>query len=828
LEGGIWRYNLRSNRVEVICHGTTNPWGHDFNEFGDLFFINTVNGHLWHGIHGAHFNRPFTLDPNPNVYATIDQHADHYHFDTGQHWTKSRDGAANDFGGGHAHCGLMIYQESTWPESYRGSLMTLNFHGRRANRENLIRRGTGYVGTHGDDFFKSDDKWFRGMEMSAGPDGNVFVLDWSDLGECHEHTGVHRNSGRVYKISVTADQQRPLVAARLDVLASDDVARMGGLVLGTDRWFSHQAMLRLCELKRKGFDMSPLKKLFSKQDSLDAVTHCRVLWLSHLTSLDEEIFEPSRLNITDHDRVRVVTLRQAFENCPIDDVYGPNMACRAAWPLIMDDTREFVDEMGKLHLEDSPVLRLEVASILQRLPESLRTRAAMNLLKISGDRDEGDHNMAKMIWFGIMHRASTHPHEMVAVAAASDIPEATTYIARSLAEQVDTAPNAFRSLLNLGVQKYRLENDPLARLWCNAMLTGIEQGIIGVRRVDKPDAWPELRTLILAASPDRQRLVDQLDALFGEGQSVEQLQAILDNNNADPLERLAAFKGLVAAWHQDGSQDATVAARLAAAARPLIGDARVNLAAAESLATIEHADVARVLIDNHGRFRWPLRASVVSLLCARATFATALIERLEQGKFDKDAINASHVRSIVSLGNEDLTQRLEAVWGRVRETPGERRDEITRLQSMLTPARLRQADLHAGRALFDRSCAACHKMFGNGETVGPDLTGAQRGSLEYLLGNIVDPDAVVGADYRATKILTDDGRLLVGLVTSRNRRTLTIASAARTETISLDDIEEELPTETSPMPSGLLQPLSDDEIANLIGYLQSPTQVAAN
>jgi len=68
-----------------------------------LFFINTVNGHLWHDFPGAHFVRPHTLDPNPRAYALIDQHADHWHFDTATGWQKSREGAANDLGGGHAH-----------------------------------------------------------------------------------------------------------------------------------------------------------------------------------------------------------------------------------------------------------------------------------------------------------------------------------------------------------------------------------------------------------------------------------------------------------------------------------------------------------------------------------------------------------------------------------------------------------------------------------------------------------------------------------------------------------------------------------------------------
>jgi len=113
IRGGIWRFHPQRQVVEALTQGTTNPWGHDWNDVGELFFINTVNGHLWHAIPGAHFVRPHTLDGNPFCYQLIDMHADHWHFDTGKSWTDSRHGAANDYGGGHAHVGMMIYQEST-------------------------------------------------------------------------------------------------------------------------------------------------------------------------------------------------------------------------------------------------------------------------------------------------------------------------------------------------------------------------------------------------------------------------------------------------------------------------------------------------------------------------------------------------------------------------------------------------------------------------------------------------------------------------------------------------------------------------------------------
>ncbi len=230
LRGTIWRYHPQRKTVEVLSSGCTNPWGHDWNEHGELFFINTVNGHLWHDFAGAHFVRPHTIDPNPRAYTLIDQHADHWHFDTAEGWSKSRAEKATALGGGHAHVGMMIYLGDNWPAEYRGHLFTLNLHGLRANQEILERSGSGYVGRHGADFFFCGDPWFRGMELSYGPDGGVVVLDWSDTGECHESTGVHRTSGRIYKITY-GEPKRSEVG---------DLAKLGRkpVAKSTPRWSS--------------------------------------------------------------------------------------------------------------------------------------------------------------------------------------------------------------------------------------------------------------------------------------------------------------------------------------------------------------------------------------------------------------------------------------------------------------------------------------------------------------------------------------------------------------------------------------------------------------
>ncbi len=135
LRGGVWRYHPVRKQFEAVCHGTTNPWGHDWDRHGEAFFINTVNGHLWHTIAGAHLERPHTINANPLVYEPIEMHADHWHFDTGKGWTDSRKagGAHDRLGGGHAHVGMTIYLGRQWPAAYQGRLFTLNQHGRRMN-----------------------------------------------------------------------------------------------------------------------------------------------------------------------------------------------------------------------------------------------------------------------------------------------------------------------------------------------------------------------------------------------------------------------------------------------------------------------------------------------------------------------------------------------------------------------------------------------------------------------------------------------------------------------------------------------------------------------
>jgi putative heme-binding domain-containing protein len=127
--------------------------------------------------------------------------------------------------------------------------------------------------------------------------------------------------------------------------------------------------------------------------------------------------------------------------------------------------------------------------------------------------------------------------------------------------------------------------------------------------------------------------------------------------------------------------------------------------------------------------------------------------------------------------------------------------------------------------VFNQLCASCHRLYGSGGQIGPDLTGAGRQNLDYLLSNILDPSATVAADFRMWVVVLDDGRVLNGIVIAQTPKTITLQTAKEKIPLARSDIETTQPSTASLMPDGLLQPLSEKQIRDLISYLMTQSQV---
>lgn len=792
LRGTLWRFHPTRRVVEVLSSGATNPWGHDWDEHGELFFINTVNGHLWHGIVGAHLKRAHTIDPNPRAYELMEQHADHWHFDTRRTWQDSRDGAANALGGGHAHVGMMIYQGTNWPAEYRGGLFTLNFHGRRANRERLERDGSGYVGRHAPDFFISSDPWFRGIDIGCGPDGGVFVLDWSDTGECHNSTGVSRTSGRIYKI-VHGEPRRDAPSDLFDARGRDLAAWQAH----PNEWLVRQSRLELVRRAGEGHPLTHgIENLRAMLDSHpDVRAKLRALWtLYSLGAADRGLLESLLKHESEH--LRVWAVRLLTDDWPLDTVLSrrPARAERADPDLV----RRLVQQA---RADVSGLVRLVLASTLQRLPIAQRVELATALVEHA--EDAADPNLPLLVWYGLIPVAEAAPRELAELALRCEWPTTRRLIARRLAEDIERRPAPLDTLLVAAGDK------PAA--FRGDILDGMAQALRGWRRAARPAAWASFAaTAAGAGGADLQKRVRDLDVLFGDGRALADVRALALDPRADLAARQAALEALIAARPAD----------LREICERLLRVRFLNPAAARGLGQFDGDDVAELIATAYGTFFHPSERSVaIDVLVTRPTFAGVLLSHVEKGQIPRAALTPFHVRQMRSLGSAKLNWRLDSIGGERRESAAETRAAIARLKAELSPAVLAAADLAAGRRVFAQLCSACHTLNGEGGSLGPDLTGSQRDNLDYLLENIMAPGAVVSEDYRLTIVHLKDGRTLNGFIPARTDRTLTVRSMAETITVDRTEIERIEESSGSIMPEGLIETLTSDQRRDLIAYL---------
>jgi putative membrane-bound dehydrogenase-like protein len=674
LNCGIFRYNPRRHTVEVVLHGGTNSWGMDWDANGELFWINTVINHLWYGIPGAYYDRMFGAHLNPHVYETIKPKADKYHFVMCAYkWSDIRKGVTartSELGGGHAHIGCVIYQGGVWPKEYEGKLFTANLHGRRINMDILEREGCGFVGRHGADFMLCEDPWFRALDLSTGPDGNVFVIDWSDAGECHDSDGVHRTSGRIYKISYGAAQK----------LEPFDVSKMNG------------AALTEAAARHRGNNW----------------------WARMIANVRHEIQDER----------------------PLPPMADANSA----------------DGLGRLRL----------ASSLQRRPLAERFPIATALAAHA--EDANDLQQPLMIWYGIEPAVVPHAREAVALAISSKLPTVRRLIMRRLAEEIEQSPGPVNELLSAAMPVDGRED----------VVRGLSEALKGFSQVAKPQAWDAFVAALGSRQPD---LVRDLSLVFGSGRAADELVALIKDPEGDANARRAALQSLLRNPKPEHFQ----------VVRGLINDKVLGAAARLGCARFAAAEVPKALLAN-----WPssqeLRMANVTALSSRVAWAKELLAYVEKHPGVREDITPFQARQLRNLGDEALTQQLTRVWGEVRETPAARKEEFARWQALLTPAALATADVSKGKQLFTATCAVCHKLHGEGGAIAPDLTGSDRRNLNYLLENIIDPSAVVPADYRLSVIELKDGRTVTGVIPEQTEKSITVQTPAERITVPRAEI----------------------------------------
>ncbi|MCB1122305.1 MAG: PmoA family protein, partial [Verrucomicrobiae bacterium] len=434
IDGGIWRYHPIKDRFEVMAHGFSNPWGLDFDDHGQAFISACVIPHAWHPIQGGYFHRQSGTHINPYVYSDIQTIGDHRHRS--------------------AHGGARVYLADLLPEKYHNRLFMANIHEHALLSDILVPKGSGFVAKHGDDTVLANDPQWIGFSLEIGPEGAIYMLDWHDADICGND--VHdKDTGRVYRL---APDNTPYPTHFNLAEKSDN--ELVDLQLDKNDWYVRHARVLLQQRAAEG------KLSSSVHDRLWAMFHnqkddgrkLRALWALHVTG--------------------------GAANDQLVGLLGHKAEYVRAWAiqLLCEDKNPGKKALAQFKKmapsESSPVVRLYLASALQRIPQADTWDVAEGLL--SHGKDADDHNLPKMIWYGVEPLVPTDPVRAMEMAASSRIPLVTQYISRraTSGKLLDAVVGALTNTNSNTVRKVLLE--------------GMRDGLLGQRDLTAPRGWQSL------------------------------------------------------------------------------------------------------------------------------------------------------------------------------------------------------------------------------------------------------------------------------------------------------------------------------------------------
>ena len=785
MNAAVWRYHPTRHVFEVFAHGTSNPWGVDFNDRGHAFITACVIPHLYHVIQGARYQRQGGRHFNPYTFDDIKTIADHAHYvgNIRDHawWGHEPDvnHSTSEAGGGHAHCGAMIYLGDNWPDHFRDSIYFNNIHGNRVNNDILERRGSGYVGRHGKDLLLANDRWYRGINLKYGPDGTVHLIDWYDPNACHRTNPEiwDRSNGRVYRLSY--GDVAP-VSVDLSKLSNIELAK---LQLHKNEWYVRMSRRLLQERATNGgVDEIQDVLLEILTHNSDVTRRLRALWTLHAVGkLDAQVLRA--LMFSDDESLRAWSIQIALES-----------------HLISGNFLELLKDIAET--DKSSLVRLYVASALQRLSHDQRWEIAERLTQ--HETDARDHNIPLMIWYGVEPLVPLDTNRAMKLASESKIPLVTKFITRRAASEDVTRDHVVQALVSA--------NDAERHL----ILDEINAAFEGRVNMPVPASWSEAYDSLL--NSDDLAIRDKADAIavqLGDKRILPRMRSILADTDSPLKKRQQALDVLVR-----GRDTEAAPAFVAALSEPQLVSSAIK-----ALAFPDYQKTPHELLRRYQTFTQQQKQDAISTLASRPSYANALLNAIANGTVPRTDVHAYTIRQLRRLEDEKLIARLQSIWGTIRESSADKKEKIEEWKKSLSASYLSKANLGHGRLLFNKTCATCHMLFGEGEKIGPDITGSNRANLDYILETAIDPSAVVGKDYQMSVIALSDGRVVTGLIQRETNSALTVRTANDTVIIAKDDIESRKLSKMSLMPDGLFDRMEKDEVRDLVAYLASPSQV---
>lgn len=774
----IFRIHPKTREFELFCQGIGNSRGIAFNPDGEAFASASVIDHLWHLTESAYYVRQG--GPYPPFTWPIGSIVDHRHQKA-------------------VYCDLHYFDSNAYPPQFRDRLYMGNIHGNCINVDTLERHGSTYKGKAAHDFLTANDAWFMPVVQKTGPDGSLYILDWYDRYHCYQDArrdprGVDRLKGRLYRIRYKQTPRR----FGFDLSKENDDQLIDRLA--DPNVYDRDIAQRLLVERNNAATRAKLETLVL-DDGRPRKARIHALWtLVSSTPLKPE-FHAALLTHKD-PAFRAWGVRASGDMGRLDPSIRKIVAAMASSadydrsPEVLIQLAvaarkvQGLDALGVLtdvldRCGDDPLIPKVVWENLHPLLEDRGDLFVRRIAKINLKASPNLAALMPRVVDRLLGRRKADPDPIVNLLAA---------LASDRHARTGIAEQAFE-VLTIKVQSGELSGAKL-----DSLRDGLRP-ILKSIRTSRPGTPLALDAALLAAS-------------WEDPAGSKIARETLASTKAPEAKRLQAIGALIAG---DDDQALDAAARVLSDRSAGSADFRGHVLAA--LGRLKQPEVAEVVLAEYPTLEAALKPGAIDLLTQRSSWSNALLDAIAAKSLPPEVLNLNQVRKLLQSKDATLVERVKAIRGTVREGRNPAREEV--VAEMRDYLRVTPGDPYVGHVVFQNLCGQCHKIYGEGQEVGPDLTGVGRSDFDQLLTNVFDPNQVIGSSYQATTVVTREGRVLTGLLAEDNpKRVVLKLQGGKQEIIPRPDVEAVKISELSLMPEDVETQLTRAEWADLFSFLE--------
>jgi putative heme-binding domain-containing protein len=762
----VWRYDPRSQVFEIYAEGGGNTFSLDIDAGGRVFSGTNEGGTRgYYYPQGSYSEKNWGKHgPLTNPYAFGFFHAMEFEGDS-RRFPQA----------------IVIYEGGAFPETFNGDIIAPNSLQNVVWQSRRIPQGSTYRTVDHPNLIESTDRWFRPVYCGVGPDGCLYLADWYDTRLSHVSPidDWHKDSGRIYRVrpSDSQPQYRDGYLSRLS--PSELVDRFQS----PNRWIRQRAAL---EIGWRG-DHSVTSLLIKKVDQDSTL---EALWaLAGLGEFSSE--HATRWLQHANPDIRRWTVR------------------------LLGDRHENHPELVKLAATEADIqVRSQLAATAKRIQSDIGL-GVLRLL-VASDSDANDLHLPLMYWWCLEAHADDWDHieQLVSDPAFWSYRISMEYLLSRLMQRY--AGSGTAEDLNRCEKLAQLAPNAESR---NRLLEGLEQAYQG-RQV------PTLPEGLAKAYSEFQQLRGENPVLValreGQPDAAQTTLSALRDAKADLGLKIALVRALA-----DYPQVACLDMLLQLAIGRATTDPALQRTAIATLARYDEDRVASQLIGAfYGSIsgEHDLRSTACRTLASRLEWAKLLVREVTSWRLKPTEVPPDVIQQLRAFDDPELQSEMVRAFGKPLELLApEKLAEISRLQTLL---RASTGDIDKGKTHFTKHCGTCHKLFGEGEAIGPPLDAYPRNDLKFWLAAIVEPSLEIREGYQTFAALTHDGRILTGTIASQDPHTVTMRTAGKevaenqTFIIARDDIVTLKALPTSLMPERLLETLDDMQLRDLFAYLR--------